>query len=251
MTRQSPLHVDNAHLTVIAHITPGELRLKLADADVVGGTLNRFLIVASERTQLLPHEMLRPDLSDMTKALGEAAEDARGVRQVQLDRPARALWSDVYGALCADEPDGQLGAVLARGPAYVQRLAMLYALADGCSTIAPDHLLAGLSVWHYASESARAFFDDGRRRDETERLIAYLQGAASRTGTEVYRECFGGNVPHATVKGIVDRLVDRGDVALEVDRDTGGRPASRFSWVGAPADAVAELLDRWRYGTPD
>lgn len=244
MTRQSPLHVDHAHLTVIAHITPGELKLKLGDADVVGGTLNRFLLVAAERTQLLPHEMVRPDLDWLRRELEPAAEHARGVSEVRLDQKAEKLWVDVYGALCADEPDGQLGAVLARGPAYVRRLAMLYALADGDRLIGPAHLLAGLAVWHYAAESARLHFADARRRDDAERLVDFLTGASGgRTGTEIYADLFGRNLAGNAIKAMIGRLVDRGDVAVETDHNTGGRPVTRYLWTGAPRDAVAELLE--------
>jgi hypothetical protein len=246
LTRQAPLQVDGAHLTVIAHITPGELRLKLAESDVAGGTLNRFLLVASERTQLLPHEMLRPDMAELTGALGDAADEARFIREVRRDRHANDLWTEVYAALNADEPDGQLGAVLARGPAYTMRLALLYALADGSSLIHTDHLLAALAVWHYAAESARLYFADGRTRDDAERLAEYIASAHSRTGTEIYN-FFKRNKSRAEIQMLLGQLMDRGDVGEDVDKATGGRPVSRFMWVGAPRDAVEELLEQRRW----
>jgi len=249
MTRQAPLRVDNAHLTLICHVTPGELRVKLHDADVLGGTLNRFLFVACERTQLISRELLRPDLSDLTRLLGEAAEAGRWIREVRRDRRAEDLWDEVYGALCADEPDGQLGAVLGRGPAYTNRLAMLYALADGASAIATDHLLAGLGMWHYAAESARQLFDDGRRRGDEERLAEFVAGAqGGRTRTEIYVDLFNRNKSKGEIDGMVDRLIAHGDLAEDRQVDTGGRPVTWLLWVGAPRDAVAEVLERYRYG---
>jgi hypothetical protein len=234
---------------VIAHITPGELRLRLAEADVAGGTLNRFLLCAAERPHLRPREMTRPDLGELAQVLGEAADQARFVGEVRMDRRAADLWADhVYPALCEDEPDGQLGSVLARGPAYTQRLALCFALADGASMIATDHLIAGVAVWHYAAESARLYFADGARRTDIERLCEYVQMAqGGRTATEIYN-FFRRNKTSLELQAMVGQLVDRGDVAEDVDRHTGGRPVTRFMWVGAPHDAVEELLEKHRYG---
>jgi hypothetical protein len=166
---------------------------------------------------------------------------------VHRDRAANALWRDVYGALSANEPDGQLGAVLARGPAYTMRLALVYALADGSGAICVDHLLAALAVWHYASETAKLLFADARRRSDLERLAEYIADAKYRTGNDIYN-FFGRNKTREEIKEMLDDLEGRGDVGSEAVR-TGGRPETRWWWTGAPRDAVAELLDQHRYDT--
>jgi hypothetical protein len=53
MTR-SPLCATSAHIVIVGHVTPGELRVKLKDAQLDGGTMNRFLPAASRRTKLRP-----------------------------------------------------------------------------------------------------------------------------------------------------------------------------------------------------
>lgn len=248
LTRQAPLKVSGAHVTVVAHVTPRELRLKLAEADLAGGTLNRFLLVASERPHLLAHETTRPEVQRMAGELGEAIERARlSSRELHRDRGADQMWTDVYRALCDDEPDGQLGAVLARGPAYTMRLALVYALADGAGAISPDHLLAGLAVWHYAAETARAMFGDTERLTDEQRLCNYIAAAAGgRTGTEIYN-FFARNRTGNQIRLMVTELEGRGDLASET-LQTGGRPVTRYHWTGAPRDAVGELLSR--YSTP-
>jgi hypothetical protein len=245
MTRGAPLSVTDAHLTVIAHATPRELKLRLTESDLVGGTANRFLMIASERPHLLYDEMTHPDVAKLARVLGEAVENCKlGVREVRRDRPANALWRDVYASLAADEPDGPLGAVLARGPAYTMRLALLYALADGVSAIAPDHLLAGLALWHYSAQTARLIFSDSRRLNEHQRLAAFIAGARSRTATEV-NDFFGRNKTAEEIKAIVGELEAAGDVTRETDNDAGrGRPVVRFFYTGVPTDAVSELLLR-------
>jgi hypothetical protein len=249
MTRSNPLRVDQAHLVVIGHISPGELRAKLADSDVVGGTANRFLFCAAERPQLLPYEQPGEALGDLAAQLGDYLERTRTIdRRFYRDRAADALWRDVYYALNADEHDGRLGAVLARGPAYTMRLALTYALADGAGAIGVDHLLAGLACWHYAADSARAVFGTDRR-DDIDRLAEYIAGAHSRTGTEIYN-FFKRNKSRAEIQAMLGQLIDRGDVGEDIDKATGGRPVTRFMWVGAPRDAVEELLEQHRFAPP-
>jgi hypothetical protein len=246
MTRAAPLAVSEAHLTLISHVTPRELKLRLAEGDVVGGTVNRFLMIASERPHLLPDEMTEPDVAVPAKWLGEVVEQARfAPRLMHRDRDANALWREVYAALSDDEPDGPLGAVLARGPAYTMRLALVYALADGAGAIAPQHLLAGLAVWDYSCQTARAIFADTRRLNEHQRLAEYLAAAAGgRTSTEVY-ELFGKNKSAAELRQLVEDLERRGDVSVETQNGTGGRPVTRVWWTGAPRNAVSELLERY------
>ncbi|OLE29602.1 MAG: hypothetical protein AUG44_03380 [Actinobacteria bacterium 13_1_20CM_3_71_11] len=248
-TRANPLRVDRAHITVIGHITAEGLKAKLSESELAGGTANRFLLIGCDHTQLLSRELERPDLAELLRTLGEAAEQARAVRLVRRDRRAGDLWDEVYHALADDKPTGSLGNVLARGPAYVNRLALVYALADGASMIAPDHLLAGLSLWHYATQSARGVFEDGRSRGDVDRLADFIAAAqGGRTRKEIFTDLFRGNRTRTAIDEMVDHLMARGDLIEQTDRDTGGRPAIRLLWTGAHRDAVAELLERYRHG---
>jgi hypothetical protein len=246
MTRSAPLMVNDAHLTVLGHVVPEELRSHLSKGDVLGGTANRLLFCAVERPHLRPDDMEWPDLAKPARWLGEQVEAARlGVRQVRKDRQATELWREIYSALNDDEAPGVLGAVLARGPAYTMRLALVYALADGAGAISTEHLLAGLSVWHYAAQSAQLIFADSRRRDDHHRLAEYIASAGGgRTATEIFR-LFGGNKSSAELRTLVDELERRGDVTVETQGSTGGRPVTRIWWTGAPRDAVGELLSRY------
>jgi hypothetical protein len=246
LTRAAPLQVDGAHLTVIAHVTPRELRLRLAESDLSGGTLNRFLLVASERPQLLAHELEHPDLSEQARWLGKAVDAARASRhELRRDRAADKMWTEVYGALCADEPDGQLGSVLARGPAYTMRLALTYALADGAGSISPTHLMAGLAVWQYSAATARRLFTDERTRSDLEKLGAFIAGAAAgRTRTEVHAY-FGRNRPADELDTLLHELERAGAITVGVDEASVGRPAARYTWTGQPRDRMGQLLQRY------
>ncbi len=249
MTRGAPLRVDDAHLVVIGHVTPGELRKKLTESDVVGGTVNRFLFCAAERPHLLPYEERREPLGDLAEQLGTYLERARAMnREVHRDRAAEQLWAAVYHALNADEYDGNLGAALARGPAYTMRIALTYALADGAGAIGVQHLLAGLAVWHYAAQSARLVFGSGRR-DDAGRLAEYLASAAGGRSLTDIAAFFRRNKSRGEIHAMITHFEDRGDVTRE-ERATGGRPVTLLHWTGAPLDAVGELLDRHAADNP-
>ena len=77
---------------------------------------------------------------------------ARRTGPSSFNPAARLAWHDAYARL-AEPTDGLVGALLARAEAHVLRLAMLYALVDGDSTIGPAHLHAGLALWDYAARS--------------------------------------------------------------------------------------------------
>lgn len=242
LTRTAPLSVRGAHLGVVAHVTPRELRLRLAESDLAGGTLNRFLLVASERPQLLPHELRHPDVAAEAEWLGKAADRARFGHELRRDRYADDLWPDVYRALNASEPDGQLGSVLARGPAYTMRLALAYALADGAGAIGVEHLLAGLAVWQYSAATARMVFPEGKAQEHQDRLAGYIATAGGgRTRSEI-TTYFARNVSAGDLTAMLDDLEMHGQIAVSRDEGTGGRPAMRYRWVGQDRDPMAALL---------
>lgn len=245
MTRTNPLRVEGAHLCVVGHITSGELRLRLAESDLVGGTLNRFLLIASRRPHLLPHEVPRHDISEQAEWLAKMLDRARFGGPLHRDRAAEDLWREVYHALNQDEPDGQLGSVLARGPVYTMRLALAYALADGAGAIAPDHLLAALAVWHYSARSARLVFPAGvRSTSDLEKLSQYLSEHSEGVTRSNVSELFARNKTAAELDGLLTQLVERKVATAERDeaRSRPGRPALRYRSTGRSLDPMAQIL---------
>jgi len=250
MTRATPLRVTGAHVAMIAHVTPKELRMRLAESDLAGGTLNRYLLVFSERPHLIAHEQPHADVAAQAEWLGKAVDRARDANNglVQRNRDAEEMWPEVYGALSAEEPDGQLGSVIARGPAYTMRLALAYALADGARSIEPRHLLSGLALWHYAAETAKLVFPEGQRNDDLHRLAAFLADVpAGRTRTEI-SALFGRNRDADAIDAMLRELDRHGHLVVtrEQPRNGPGRPTQRFFWSGTVHDGgVWALLRRY------
>jgi hypothetical protein len=246
LTKQA-VRVADAHPVVVAHVTPRELRLRLAESDLAGGTLNRFLPILSERPHLLAHEPPRPDLADLGNTIGARLAAARNLRELRREPGTDDLWSQAYRALAEDEPDGPLGAVLARGPAQVMRLALTYALADGARAIVAEHLLAALAVWDYAAQTARLLFADTTARTNRDKLAAFIRGAPDgRTRTEITAKCFMGNVSSAEIDAIIGELARAGLVAAVTTRPDRGKPTTTYRWSGPWSTGLSVLLDQPR-----
>ncbi len=242
MTKGAPIHCHGAHLVVVAHITPHELLARLSGTDVSGGLLNRFLPVLAQRPHLLPSppaaglESWGPQLDTVTIRARAAA------RRYRRDDAAEELWAGAYAAMAADEEDGPLGEVLARGPAYAMRLALLYALLDEARLIGADHLRAGLAVWAYAAASARRVFGAAHQTD-VEKLSAYLaDGGGGRTRTEI-RDLFGRHKSGKQIDAMLAELERAGHVTQEEDRSGPGRPVVRAYWTGPAQDALSAYLN--------
>ncbi|MFI8085526.1 DUF3987 domain-containing protein [Kitasatospora sp. NPDC086009] len=157
MNREA-LHATAPHIAVIGHISPRELRAKMQDAEMAGGTYNRFLPVFVHRTLLDPDGQGAPDqlIDNLASAWKTVLTDARHVGEVRLTPEAAQLWrEEIYPALCGDEADeGPIAEFTARAAPYAKRAAMVYALLDHTDRIGETHLRAAWALVRYARASA-------------------------------------------------------------------------------------------------
>ncbi|MFI8079846.1 DUF3987 domain-containing protein [Kitasatospora sp. NPDC086009] len=195
MNREA-LKVTAPHIAIIGHISPRELRAKMQDSEMAGGTYNRYLPIFVHRNLILAESRgADPQLVDNLAATWRTAlSDARQAGEVTLAEPARKLWrEDVYPALCGDEDgDGPLAEFTARAAPYTLRLAMVYALLDHHRQIQEDHLRAAHALVNYSRASAAHVL--GMGADTTgdpklDKLAAAVRAAGPRglTGEEVYK----------------------------------------------------------------
>ncbi|MEU3498748.1 hypothetical protein ABZ747_35340 [Kitasatospora cineracea] len=157
MNREA-LHATAPHIALIGHISPRELRAKMQDAELAGGTYNRFLPVFVHRNLLLPDGTGAPEelIEELAVEWRTALADARRTGEVQLTDQAAELWrSQVYPELSGQEDDdGPLAEFTARAAPYAKRTAMVYALIDHTDRIREDHLRAAWALTRYARVSA-------------------------------------------------------------------------------------------------
>ncbi len=159
MTRgKSKTRASNAHISIVAHITPEELgKLLGGSVEVANGFANRFLWCLVRRSRLLPHGGDASVLDAYVQPLRDAIEHAKGVDRVRRHAEADRLWEEIYGDLAESRP-GAYGRATERARPQVMRLALLYALLDRSVEIRVEHLRAAKALWGYCQGSAGAIF---------------------------------------------------------------------------------------------
>src|SRR5262249_31625989 len=133
MTKNSEARATGAHISIVGHVTNGELRQELTETESANGFGNRFLFAAVRRSKCLPEggNIQDENMNDLVERLHDALEFACNASLVTRSDGARELWYAVYPELSEGKP-GLLGAITARAEAQVLRLSCIYALLD-CS----------------------------------------------------------------------------------------------------------------------
>lgn len=219
--------VKGAHVCMLAHITVGELLDKLDRTDLSGGTINRLLLIAAERSKRLPVGANVPDrdLHRLADATRQAADTARRIGVMGYTPAGEQLWRVMYDHLAADDPPSPLGDAIARAEPQALRLSIIYATADGSSRIDVSHLAAAYAVWCYARDTAAAIFPSRDLTDDEQKLLRALvdAGDAGLTG-EDRRAVFSRHRSARDLEAMVATLTRHG-LAAEIEAPpTGGRP---------------------------
>lgn len=225
LVKTSPTRATDAHITVIGHATREDLREYLSDLDVANGLANRFLFVACERPQLVPSP--KPIDGAVKRRLTEhvrgVVDHARGLGHIGRTPRAERAWCELYPKL-SQERFGLLGALLARGPAHVTRLSVLFAVLAKSKVIDIAHLTAAAAWWEYCAASAAIIFAGRTGNDVADRVRSELLPGQQMTISEIRENLFSNKVGGARLRDGLDLLRQLGEVELS-PVSTGGRPA--------------------------
>ena len=244
--KNSPLRATGAHVAIVAHVTPDELRKNLSAVESTNGFAGRFLWVAAHRSKLLAHppEFDGPAIDTLVAEIAATVAWASERDVLVDDRAAWDLWESVYPTLTRERP-GLAGAILSRAPAHVRRLALVYALADRSTLIRPAHLQAALALWAYAEQSVRDIFGTLTGDSVADRIDAALTDRDyTRDGL---RDLFDRHVSAARLDAALSLLADDGRVAVRRETTT-GRPRDVWGLVRGSAIS-AESAER-SHGLP-
>jgi hypothetical protein len=156
------LFAGDAHLSMVAFITPRELAHRLTRTEAHSGFVNRCLWTNVGRSQPSPNSGGLPaeQFSAITRELRHSLDWTRSQREILLRRGEAAdqLWHEHYPGLSQGRPDVDGGAT-SHAEAQVLRLSAIYAALDRSACIELAHLQAALAVWDYCQASAHLFFD--------------------------------------------------------------------------------------------
>lgn len=230
LSKNSPEIATNAHVSVLAQITPMELQSRLDSVEIANGFMNRFVIVASERSKFLPRGGNVPGAVqiELNDRLTVALAKARSHSEVGMSEAAWLKWDEVYEHKLAKRPPGLVGALTARAAPIVRRFALIYALLDGCAVVDIAHLEAALEMWRYAEGSARWVFGDRFGDWIVDDCWQHLReaGKDGLTRTEL-RDLLGHRIPSARITNAL-RLLASLDLAEMKKEPTDGRPIERW-----------------------
>jgi len=237
--KQNPTYATGAHVSIIAHTNPADVRKYLTETDSANGFANRFLWVLTRRSKSLPDggEIFSVDWNPVVERIREAAEAvrARGMFRITRDAEASAVWRKLYPKLTEDR--GPNGYYLDRAAPYVLRLACLYAVLDGSDVIRVEHLTAAVCLWDYCEESAKQIFGIKKDPNEVKLLDALEKAPKGLTRKEISVEVFQRHAKAKVIASLLGDMLTRGLIRRETDAATGGRPAER--WFKGKAEGVS------------
>jgi hypothetical protein len=220
------------HVAIIGHIPPKEFRMRLAEADMVGGSYNRFLPVYVERSKKLPiplgipEPILNAEAARLRTAIGAASDLGR----IHLGEHATRLWSaDLYDEFtAADDEDAAWTEFTRRAAPYCLRIAALHAALDGTAIIGPGHLQAAAAMVRYSIGSAVYVLDKQMRDPRLDRIRRAIDTAGHEgIGRTDISGLFSRNVTRQQLDELLATLTGTGQYEV-FTASTGGRPAVRY-----------------------
>jgi hypothetical protein len=237
ISRNSPLRATDAHIGIIGHITKDELLRYLGATELANGFFNRFLVIAVQRSKLLPlgGQLSGHDLEHVREQVTGALRHARDDRPLAFTDDAREQWIAIYPQLSAERP-GMHGAATARAEAHTARLALIYALLDASDEITARHLTAGLAVWNYAQASSAWVFGDSLGDPTADDIWTLAKDRPDGISRTEVRDLFSRNKKTREIDRALSALEDAGRLTRRSDTDGRGRPAEL--WIPVRAQAA-------------
>ena len=237
MVRNNPLRASAAHIGIVGHITKDELLRYLTATELANGFQNRFLLIAVDRSKLLPFgsALDAEQLAEVRDAVRLGLRFAGDHRALALDPAARERWIEIYPHLSASGA-GLAGAATARAEAHVVRLALIYALLDCSEQIAIEHLQAALAVWRYSADSATWIFGDSLGDPTADEIwSAAKERPTGVTRTEI-SDMFSRNKKRREIERALGVLEDAGRLRRETRQPERGRNSE--VWIPVSAQAA-------------
>lgn len=224
LVKNSPLKATGAHISFFCHITPEELQKCLSETDMQNGFCNRFLWICTKRSKLLPRggSLQESTLEPIIEKLKKAYEFAKYAGEFTRSKEAWEQWEALYPALSKPK-QGLIDSLTSRTKAYISRISLIYAAADGTDVIERVHQEAALANWDYNEASVRYIFQNQTGDAVANRIYGALLKKKNEgmTRTEIFN-LFEKNVSSERIS-IALEILRREDLAKYETKASGGR----------------------------
>ncbi len=225
MVKKNPIKVDDAHITIVSHVTADELRRQMKRTDTGNGFANRFLWAQSVRSKSLPEggSLTDKEKEELANSIKPAVEFGHKAGLIERDGGAKKLWAEVYPEL-SDGRLGLFGAVTSRAEAQVLRLSLIYALLDCSPNIKRVHLEAALALWDYCERTAQWIFGGSLEDNTADEIMSVLAERPEGMTQSEIMDHFGRHKSARQLSRSLSHLQGQGYVRPEI-RKTAGRDA--------------------------
>lgn len=211
ITKNNPAQATQAHISIIGHITPDELRRYIDRTELGNGFANRFLWLCVKRSKLLPDggELHKVNFEPVVKGLVKVIEFAKSCFELRKDAQATEFWRTIYADL-SKEKVGLFGSATSRAAPQVLRLSCLYALLDCSLVIQQKHMEAALEVWRYCEDSAKYIFGDSLGDPLADEILKALNdvGEEGLTKSFIIEHLFKRNYSASKINNALTNLVE-------------------------------------------
>ncbi len=236
-TRHDPIRATGAHISLLGHTTPTDLKDKLSEVAQSNGFANRFLMLMVKSERELPSPDVfdsRPGLNTFVAKLHDLLVFARDVGRMARDEQAEQLWRRIYPDL--NNPMRRtsseiVGSLCQRGPAYCVRLAMLFALMDGSREVAAFHLLQAVEVWAFHERSVDYLYGDSCGHRDADAVLLWLR-QEGRMSREEISQMAGRNWHVSRIQRALAYLLEHKLARFNKEQGERGRPAE--IWTATP-----------------
>jgi hypothetical protein len=238
MAKNSPATATNAHVSIVGHITRGELRRELSTTEMGNGFANRFAWVCTTRSKELPEggKLTDTDLTPLVERLKDAVQFAQTVGELKRDPAIKELWAKTYHDL-TEGRRGLLGAVTSRAEAQTMRLACVYALLDKSDVVRKEHLLAAVALWKYCLASAQFIFGGALGDPMADTILQGLRDAPAGLDRTAISSLFNRHKSVEEISRALTVLREHGLAKVgPPSQDATGRPRETWFAVGGAAN---------------
>lgn len=232
--KSNKISATGAHVNILAHTSCVDFSALRNDAQQSNGFASHFLWFLVDRLKQVPRpkSMTNENVELFQKSIASRILAAKCLTSVKMSKPAWELWDDIYPGLTKHVPN-VAGSVVSRSEIHTIRLALLYALVAGHTTIMTADLIAAHALVQYARESAFIIFKGIQSDNHKDKILCALRTAPNHkmSRADINSKVFNRNTPSDVIKRALSEMVELKLITVIKDTSKTGAPKTIFRLV--------------------